>query len=271
MRHSRLIEYAKARGIVIAALVFCGGAALWGSGIFIFATNVYEDLAYAIDPTPARAYIYGDRHFNSKHGLFYDVDRAERYLKAAAVDPSNPYVYHELSRIAFLKGNMAEAMTLIDIQLRRHGDFLPNSYYVRGLIEGFRGEYAAAAKDYAKYLEYDPHNWAAINDYAWVLLKDERSEEAAGALRNGLVYFPDNAWLLNSYAIALRESGDLESAHAAATAAAVSAANLRDEDWSVAYPGNDPKIAAAGLSALREAISRNIHSIEESKRNPEVQ
>ena len=35
------------------------------------------------------------------------------------------------------------------------------------------GDYASAAKDYETYLRTDSKNWAAINDYAWVLIKDK--------------------------------------------------------------------------------------------------
>ena len=225
--------------------------------------NILEDTAYRFDPTAARAFAYGERHFNAKNRSGYDIERAEYFFnKAADIDPTTPYLYHELARIAFLKGDFETAMVLIDSQIELMGDAAPNSYYVRGLIRGYRGEYANAAKDYEHFLQFHPANWAAINDYAWVLLKADRAQEAVDATLRGLGAFPYNAWLLSTNAAALYEVGHTKDALSQARAAVAAAGRVSENDWLTAYPGNDPQIAKEGVAALRAAARSNMHTIE---------
>ena len=225
-------------------------------------TNAYEDLSIGLFPSAERYYDIGERHFTSRNPAAYDINRAEHFFRQAADrDFSLPYVYHQLARISFLRGDFPRALAQINAQISMHGDKTPSSYYVRGLILGYMGSYEAAAIDYKKYLESDPNNWAGVNDYAWVLLKAERFSEAAEAIERGLVYFPNNAWLLNSSAIALFEMGEFEKAFERAKAAVESAALVTEQEWLVAYPGNDPKIAALGIQTLRRSASENMHRI----------
>jgi tetratricopeptide (TPR) repeat protein len=224
--------------------------------------RVWEDAMYGFFPSASRAYSYGERHFSALNPARYDLDRAEYFFnKAVAQDPDNEKVLHQLARIEFLRGKLPQAYALINMQIARHGELVPSSYYVRGLIAGYMDRYADAAKDYEKYLESDPKNWAAINDLAWVLMKDGRYQEATVALEKGLESWPDNAWLLNSQATAFYELGKIESAYAAIQAAHSAAGRLRESDWSTAYPGNDPLIAREGLHSLQKSIEENMHSI----------
>jgi tetratricopeptide (TPR) repeat protein len=184
------------------------------------------------------------------------------FTQAAQMDPKLPYVYHELARISFLGGDFTKAMAQIDFQISMHGDSEPNSYYIRGLIEGYMGDYADSAKDYEHFLTFDPNDWAAMNDYSWVLLKANRPQDAADVLVRGLALFPDNPWLLNSYATALYELGQFHGALEAATHAENAAQNVTDADWLHAYPGNNPNVADEGITQLRESIADNVHTIE---------
>ena len=256
------------------------GYVFWGAVLFLIAgTALYptgvqyvEDALYAINPSAERALQYAERHFDAKRSRLYDIERTEYFLReAVALDPGLPYIYHELARVAFLRGNFNRALALINTHISLHGEVTPNSYYVRGLIEGYMGKYEAAATDYETYLEFDSDNWAAINDYAWVLLKANRPEEAAKATARGVEIFPDNPWLLNSLAIALYETGELDAALAAAQKAQLNVTKVTEAEWLVAYPGNDPKIAGAGITALRKSIEDNMHSIERALGAAEVQ
>lgn len=221
-----------------------------------------EHTLYRLDPTPVRAFEYGSQYFNANDPREYNIDRAEYYFTAAAKDPSLPYVYHELARISFLKGHFDLALARINFQISLHGTSTPNSYYIRALIHGFRGEYVAAARDYETYLRTDPNNWAAINDYAWVLLKEEKYADALVALDWGLLSWPENPWLLNSRATALFELGRLNEADEAVRAAQKSVASITEAEWSKAYPGNDPLIAPEGVVAFKTAVETNMHTIE---------
>lgn len=235
-------------------------------------TNFYEDVAYTLDPSAERAFQYGARHFSSDEPVRYDIDRAEHFFDLAALkDPTIPYLYHQLARISFLRGDFTRAMAQIDYQIQMHGDAAPNSYYVRGLIEGFMGDYDAAARDYAYFLKLFPSSWAGANDYAWVLLKADRPKDAAEVTEAALRVHPTNAWLLSTHAIALYEIGDLAGAVSVARQALVASSELTVREWLRAYPGNDPQVAREGLATHRKSIEDNIHTIEAVIANGAVQ
>jgi tetratricopeptide (TPR) repeat protein len=240
--------------VVVGAIIAFGPASIIG---------VYESISFRLVPSSEKAYAYGNRHFNAQTPLFYDIERAKYfYAEAYALDPLQPYIHHQRARIAFLEGRFAAAMALIDEQIHLFGTTTPNSYYVRGLIEGFIGQYDAAASDYETYLSFDPHNWAALNDYIWVLLKAERVEKAREVAAYALVFFPDNPWLLNSHAIALFETGEVEPALDAARRATVAFDSLTEAEWLHAYPGNDPLVAGKGVATARQSALDNMHRIE---------
>lgn len=247
-----------------AALV--GAALLWTA--FPHAIPyAYEDLRYKLDSTPARAFDYGEKHFDASDSSQYDLDRAEYFFARAASDPSLPYLNHELARISFLKGDFNKALAQINLQISLHGTSTPNSYYVRGLIEGYMGRYDDAVRDYKIYVQSDPTNWAATNDLAWVLLKDDRPQEALQAIDTILPLWPENPWLLNNRATALFELGRLEEAKDVAEAAVGAVTHVIEQDWLRAYPGNDPLIAKDGVAAFKKAVEENMHMIDLALQN----
>ena len=222
----------------------------------------WENTAYVVAPSAERAYHYGSRHFDAVYPSFYDIERAEYFFEETRKrDSSHIYVHHQLARIAFLRGDFEEALTLVETQIALHGESVPSSFYVGGLILGFMERYAEAAESFEAYLEHAPNNWAAVNDYAWVLLKDARSEEALAVLEELLNKKQENAWLLNSAAIAAYETGDFEKALDYIERASEHVENVTKEKWLTAYPGNDPRVAEEGIAALKEAIARTMHSV----------
>lgn len=225
--------------------------------------NFYEDVSFSIAPSAEKASLYGHRHFQSSQGSAYDVERAKYfYEKVLELDPSDLTANHQLARIEFLEGNFFDAMQYINRQIEIRGDAQPNSYYVRGLIEGFMGSYDAAAYDYERYLSLIPSaDWAGITDYAWVLLKAGRHEEARDILELGLVHFPDNAWLLNNSAIALYEIGDYALARERSKKAVDAADKVTEEMWLKAYPGNDPRIAPSAVTSFRMFARETMHRV----------
>lgn len=228
----------------------------------MFGLYPFERVSLALAPSSEKAMNYGQRHFHSLAVREFDTDHAEYFfVRAYEMDREYPYVNHELARIAFLKGDFPRAMQYIDAQIELYQETAPNSYYIRGLINGYRGDFAASADDYAVYLSHDPHNWAAINDYAWVLLKGERFQEALDATNKGLEFFPDNAWLWNSKAIALFELAQYEEALHAVTRASETIGLISERTWLTAYPGNDPSSAAAGVQTLNDSIAQNMQRI----------
>ncbi len=242
-------------GVVVLAFVTALNAEAIRAG--------YEVTSLRLFPSAERAFAYGERHFYASNPTAYNLPLAnEFFLRAETLDPTLPYVHHELARISFLRGDFASAMTAINIEIENHGDTEPNAYYVRGLIEGYMGDYDAAIADYKQFLRSYPNNWAGVNDYAWVLLKAKRFIEAREATAWALQYAPDNPWLLNSSATALFETGHFSEALAAAKRANHAVQNISEAQWLQAYPGNDPSVAPQGIMSLKQAIQNNIHSIE---------
>ena len=245
---------------VVALLLVCGGAVFL---LFPVALKATEWIVYSIFPSQERAMRYGDRHFNAISPRMYDFELAANFFNEAnSFDASHPNLSHQLARVAFLRGDNRLALFYINKQIRDHGALLPNSFYMRGLIKGYAGLYDSAAEDYEVFLEHSPDNWAGITDYAWVLLKAGRFAEAAGATERGLSIFPDNAWLLNTSAIALYELGEYEKALERAQKAVDAADRVTEEMWLTAYPGNDPRIAEEGVATLRKSARDNMHKIE---------
>lgn len=247
-----------------------------GASVLIASQNeaahiYFEKKMLQLFPSAERAYTYGQNHFSSSRGA-YNAEATEYFfIRTSILDPEHPYVLHELARVAFLKSNFSEALRLITTQIEKHGDTISSSFYVKGLIEGYMGRYDDAAKSYELFLKYQPKNWAALNDYAWVLLKAERFEEAHEAVEQGLKNFPDNPWLLNSGAIALGEMGDTKRALAEARAALSAFEKIGEKDWLIAYPGNDPKTAVDGLATFKKALLDNIHTLETRVAEDEVE
>ena len=264
LRNTTLRWVLAAIAIFLVALILLGNYGLLGSGI--------ERHLYQLQPSASRAYLHGERHFDASSSRLYDIDAAQWYFaEVARLDPGYPGVYHELARIAFLRGDLAFALSLINLHIRKHGEDIQSSFYVRGLIEGYMGRYDNAIEDYETFLQSRPRNWAALNDYAWVLLKADRPEDAHWVAVRGLVYFPDNAWLLNTDAIALYEMGDLTAAASKARAASSAFEHITRQMWLTAYPGNDPKVAELGIETLRASIFDNMHSIERAMASSTVQ
>jgi tetratricopeptide (TPR) repeat protein len=246
--------------IVLMLIIACG--AIFFPVFSLEAQHIQENITFEMHPSAALAFEYGERHFDGQNPAEYDIARATYFFnKAALLDPTTLYLFHELARIAFLRGDFKTAMADINLQIALHGDQTPNSYYVRGLIEGYMGDYTDSANDYQHFLATDPQNWAGINDYAWVLLKAGRPQDAVVATAYGLKYFPGNPWLLNSNAIGLYEMGLITPARDQAHAALAAAAGITEAQWLHAYPGNDPKIAAEGIAAFQSAVIENMHSI----------
>lgn len=238
--------------------VLCGAIVLLNGDIRAQAQRV----SLYLNPSAARAYAYGTSRFDARDSRQYDIEAAEQFfIKAAELDSEFPYVQHQLARIAFLRGDYVWALHHINNEINRYGSQHANSFYVRALIYGFMGEYRRSAKDYEVYLRTDPTNWAAINDYAWVLLRSGRADESFIATAYGLEFHPSNVWLLNSHAIALFELGRAEEALPYIQKAEQLLATVTEHDWLTAYPGNNPRDASLGMEALRTSVRYNVQKI----------
>jgi tetratricopeptide (TPR) repeat protein len=193
------------------------------------------------------------------NGEKYDVDKALALFEAdISENPSTERGHHQKARIAFLKGDFTTALSEIDIQIEKNGNKVPASFYIRGLIYGYQGHYTKATEDFLTFLDWDPYNWAAINDLLWVLVKDGQIERATRISQKAVDIFPDNPWILSMRATICFEKGLHECALANGERAVVKAGTLTDADWLKAYPGNDPAIAAEGIASFRKSVIDNM-------------
>ncbi len=239
--------------------------ALVGLGTFLFITGQggdwYRSIHVSISGDANRAFQYADNYFGE--GSEYSIEKAEAfYVKALILDPDRSSTRHQLARIAFLHGDFDKALVLINEEIVKAGDSVSDStYYIRALILAYKGDYVGASNDYEYYIAQYPANWAAANDYAWVLLQQKRFEDAIVVTSRGLAHHPTNPWLLNTNAIALYEMGLVDAARDQIQKAAITAQYVREQDWLNAYPGNDPLIAADGVYAFQESVVHNMHTI----------
>jgi len=246
----------------IAIAIVCVAAIFFSYRQHTLLEHIQENVLYFLDPTAERAFSYGLRHFDALDPKEYDVRRANYFFsEAAAIDPKYPLVHHELARIAFLSGDFPRALGFINTEFIANPKPDPSSYYVRALIEGYMNDYASAAADYETYFKVAPVNWAALNDYSWVLLKLNFPDAAHQALSFGLKQWPDNAWLLANDATALYELGRFSEAATVAKKAVPAVQALTVDDWLIAYPGNDPLIAQTGLDNFKKTTQENLAKI----------
>lgn len=135
---------------------------------------------------------------------------------------------------------------------------------MKGLVEGAIGEYDTAAEDYRTFLSlttFPKNGWAGFNDYAWVLLKGGKPNEALKAIDEGLTRYPDNAWLLTLKTSTLYELSRFPEALESGKAAVIAADKLTEAEWRSAYPGNDPRTAQQGLDTIRRSSRENVEKI----------
>lgn len=195
------------------------------------------------------------------HSLFLaDVS----YRAALAIDASVPDAWHQRARIAFLRGDFEESKRMINTQIALHGDSFMAAYYIRGLVYGFNKEYGPAIEDFKHFLTWDPDNWAANNDLAWLYFSQGRFEETKTQASRGLEANPGNAWLFTMRGMARFNLGERKEALADLLEARVAAERLTEDAWRKAYPGNDPRAATLGLAELRATIEKNIELIKAS-------
>lgn len=233
----------------------------------------YQKSAVNITHSPDRAYRYGIHYIRVSDAQ--DLNSARYFFeKTLSFDPNFHGAHYQLSRIDFLTNRLESAYIDVMAEIALQGDSFPASYYMKGLILGYRGYYIESMKSFEHYLSINPddsRNWAAINDYSWALLKSDQPHNAAIVLQQGLAKFPDNAWLINSYATVLVEIGNLPEAETWAKRAIVQADRLTVDDIVRAYPGNGYEAAVQGLATFKNATRENLRKIQGARSKSELQ
>ncbi len=187
----------------------------------------------------------------------YDLTAAKRYFEAALlVAPEAPLIHFNLSRIAFLRERFNEALLLASLE-ERLNPTEHRLYYLRGLIYGYDKRYPEAIAAFQEFNRRKPSTWAGHVDLAWIYFQQGKYKEVKETIEIILPH-QSNAWLQNSYGVALLNLGEKEKARDAFLAAQVFAANLTPAAWGAAYTGNDPASYERGLREMRQSIDANL-------------
>lgn len=169
------------------------------------------------------------------------------------------FSHYQLSRTHFIQGNFEIAIkeALVELELYPHNT---RTYYILGLTYGYMNKEQSAIDAFSKFIEYNPDSWAARNDKAWLQF---RIGDLEGALETmGPVANFRNPWVQNTRGTLLLNMGKIAEAREAFIEAQEIVSAMTDEDWGKAYPGNDPRIYAVGLSAMQTSIANNLELVE---------
>jgi tetratricopeptide (TPR) repeat protein len=219
-------------------------------------------VAFLFDETAPRARDIGNYYFNVDGSGSYNLEKARDYFETAIeLDPQIIDAWHQLARIDFLEGDFARSLFKINKQIELHGTNFMASYYIRGLVLGYMGQYKNATEDLALFLTWDTSNWAAYNDLAWLYFSEGEYRDALDAADKGLQHAPENPWLLNIRGVSLLNLGEYDDARNSLQKAYEKAELLTDRDWHKAYPGNYPSDSSRGLEEMRVAIMHNLELV----------
>jgi len=96
---------------------------------------------------------------------------------------------------------------------------------------------------------------------SWIYFQQGKYDEMKTLMNQGFEKFGSNAWVLNMYGLALLNTYNEQEARLIFEQALAEAQKLTEEDWINAYPGNDPRVARAGLNEMLTAIERNLELV----------
>jgi len=249
----------------VALCVFAGVYVVWDGGSVLSESQTAHTRN---TPDTDDPFELGEYYFNQKaNGGAYDLQKARQYYtEALRADPQgNPYTWYQLGRIDFIEGSFISAIYKFEKQIEYFDDEVPNVYYMLGLTYGYLAretndldDWKKAEEAFIRFITYSPTSpWPRV-DLAWIYFSQGNYEEMLPILEEGLIYEPEHAWLLNTYGLALLNTGDREGAHAQFKKAQEAAAKLTVEDWGDAYSGNNPQEWGDGLTEFRQSIAHNL-------------
>jgi tetratricopeptide (TPR) repeat protein len=214
---------------------------------------------------------FSSMYFNRGNFYFggegpYNIEKAEANFRWALRwgNPHNDPIHYQLGRIAFIRGNLQEAINQFDQQLTADPDF-PKTYYMRGLTYGYLHDTERAAADFKTYIERVPESWAAHNDLVWVYFRAGEFFLAEEYARKGLDIAPQNAWLSNALGGILVSQERYEEAEPYLRTAEEQFLAMGKEGWGRAYPGNDPQVYEEGFAGTLASVEHNLKKITEAE------
>ena len=200
--------------------------------------------------------------FFGKYSSLYNVNLAQIFFRYSAypfTGKAVPYAHYQLSRTYFIQGNLAQALSEIQKELQLYPNHY-GSYYIMGLTYGYLNQEKDAVEAFSKFIEHEPYSWAARNDKAWLQF---RTGDVDGALITiaPVTFDVNNPWIQNTYGTLLLNKKKHKEAKRAFLYAQTAAANMTEESWGKAYPGNDPRVYSTGLRAMRLSIENNLQLV----------
>ncbi len=211
----------------------------------------------------------GEYYFNSNNEVdgHYDLKLARQYYTQAIEEGSEEeLVWYQLGRIDFLEGKFDAAIFKFEKQISLHGDAVPNVYYMKGLVYGYKArksgeekDWQAAEENFTKFINYSPESPWTRTDLSWVYFSQGKFAEMLPVLEGGLLYEPYNPWLLNMHGLALLNMGHKKEAREQFLQAKEYASYLEPEEWGRIYPGNDPDAWEQGVVEFQSLIEKNLN------------
>lgn len=237
---------------------------------YVWEMHGKANVAFVLNKSSVDLYIQlGDYFFGGQNSAggkrVYDLGKAKiAYLKARKLNAMHPDVHYRLARVYFAEGDLPNALDSINKELSVNPANY-RSYYVRGLIYGFRekpGDSYLAESDFRKFVEWASTEWAGYNDLGWVLMKQGKYKEAVEITNIGIKTAfggQDNPWLWNNLGVATLNLGDYKTSVEAFVKAKELAEPIEGEDWRRAYSGNDPSLDGDGLEEFKKGIEMNLN------------
>ena len=213
---------------------------------------------------PITNYIIGMTFFGKVPRL-YNVTLAQFFFTQASyplLGKPYPYAHYQLARTYFIQGELQGAIQEANHELTLHPE-LSKSYYLLALTYGYNRQEDLAIKTFTTYIEKNPGTWAARNDKAWLQFRIGDIDGAIATLTPVIDTNKGNAWVQNSYGVMLMNKERYSEAKVALTYAKTASDHMTEKDWGHAYPGNDPRVYAEGLSAMKASITSNLALVEE--------
>lgn len=216
------------------------------STLFYFKTNIGVYLGYNF---------FGGSILGIK---VYDTRLSEFFYKVS-LDEDKParFIYYQLSRLSFIKGDLRKSVAYADKELFHYADNC-RTHYIRGLAFAYQDKLDEAISDFKIFNNCFPLTWAGHNDLAWFYFRRGDFSGARDVLEKVIDIYPDNIWLLNSYGTVLLNIGEKTKAREYLIKAQEVVSHMTEKEWGAAYPGNDPRVYGLGLNSLKESIKKNL-------------
>lgn len=214
-------------------------------------------------PLTASDFVLAEYYFAPEQ---YDLGKARYHYTEAIKASSTEHVlaWYQLARIDFLEGKFDAALHKLDTQLEYFGDEIPNVYYMKGLVYGFRADWYGnevdwerAEANFLQFIEYMPTSpWARI-DLAWIYFSQGDFASMLAVLDPIYEAEQSNPWYLNMYALALMNTGEVAEAYKLFVRVEALVPTLTPADWALVYPDNNPADWAQGLEEFQVVVARN--------------